>query len=97
VPARQLDHLRNLSLGHLERIDAADANSVTVNVKHDLHGFLARLGEESLEHMHHEFHRRVVVVEDQHPVKRRLLGLRARLGDDPGGDAAAVVGRDCLR
>ena len=59
-------------------------------MQHDLNRLFARLGEEALQHVHDEFHRRVVVVEQQNLVERRLLGLGARLGDNAGTDAAAV-------
>ncbi len=49
------------------------------------------LVEEALEHVDHEFHRRVVVVQQQHPVHVRTLGPRLRLRDD--GRARAVVAR----
>ena len=90
MTARQLDHLRDFGLRHLERINAADAHAVAVDMQHDLNRLFARLGEEALQHVHDEFHRRVVVVEQQNLVERRLLGLGARLGDNAGTDAAAV-------
>ena len=42
--------------------------------------------------MHHELHRRVVVVEQQHTVEARPLGLRLGLGDDRGAGRARLAG-----
>src|SRR5687767_12531445 len=100
VPARQFDHLGNLGLSHLKSIDAAHADSATVDMQHDLDGLLARLGEEAFQDVHHELHRGVVVVEQQDLVERRLLGLGARLGDKPGARPTlraavpSIVGKD---
>src|ERR1041385_6396887 len=46
---------------------------------------------ETFEHVDDEFHRRVVVVEDEHAVHARLLGLRLGLGDDRGAGAARLA------
>ena len=83
VLAREVHHLRNLRLGHLVGKDAADADALVVHMKHDARGIFATLVEETLQHMHDKFHRRVVVVQKQHLVEAGLLGLRARLGDEP--------------
>src|SRR5262245_7949452 len=91
MPARQLYHLSDLGLRDFERINAADAHSVPVNRKHYLDRLLPRLGEKPLQHVDYEFHRRVVVVEQQHFVERGLLGLGPRLGDDARTDTAAVA------
>ncbi len=64
---------------------------VVVDMQHDLGRGLAVLVEESLQHVNHELHRRVVVVEQQHPVHARPLGLRPRLGDDGGPRSAGIL------
>src|SRR5262249_44551036 len=80
---------------HLVGIDSALADPVLVHMHHDSMGAFVVLVEEALEHVHHELHRRVVVVEQQHAIERRPLGLRLGLGDDRGarrsGGAALVV------
>ncbi len=55
-----------------------------MDVQHDACRLLGRLVEEPFEHIHDEIHRRVVVVQQQHLVEARPLGLRPRLGDDMG-------------
>ena len=57
----------------------------------------ARFVEESLKNVDHEFHRRVVVVENQHAIHGRLLGLRLRLGDDGRARADNLVSLMLLR
>ena len=83
VVAGEVHDLRHLRLRHFESIDPADADALLVDMQHDAGRLLASLAEEPLEHVHDEFHRRVVVVEQQHLVQRRLLGLRLRAGNDP--------------
>src|SRR6185437_14354288 len=94
VLAGEVHHLRHLGLGHLVREDAALADAVVMHMQHDACGGFVVFAEEALEDVHDEFHRRVVVVEDQHPIHVRALGLRLGLGDDrgagPAGAAAAA-------
>ena len=45
MTARQLDHLGDLGLRHLERINPADAHAVAVAVQHDENRLFARLEE----------------------------------------------------
>jgi len=87
VAARQFDHLCHLSLSDFKSINAADPHSMPVNVKHDLDGFFMRLAEETFQDVDDEFHRCVVVVEDENAIERRLFGLGARFGDDTGSRA----------
>jgi len=59
------------------------------NLEKTLHRALAHANERrheyaTLEHMHDEFHRRVVVIEQQHLVHRRLLRLGLALDNDAG-------------
>src|SRR5690606_22705884 len=75
VPPRELGDLGHLRLRHLVGEDATDPDPSSVDMQHDAGGFLAALPEEPLEDVHDELHRRVVVVEQQHLVERRLLRL----------------------
>jgi hypothetical protein len=70
----KVHHLRHFGFRHLVRINAAFADSVMMDVEHDASRALAVLVEETLQHVHHEFHRRVVVVEKQQAIEDRLLG-----------------------
>ncbi|MOA61934.1 hypothetical protein D3C78_1872040 [compost metagenome] len=59
--------------------------------QHDLGGQLAVVVEEQLQHLDHEIHRRVVVVEQQHLVHRRRL--QRRLGFLNGQTGTFVLAR----
>src|SRR4029078_9733864 len=74
--ARVARDLLHLGRGHVVRIDAADAHAFAVNLEHDLRRPLARHAEELLQYQDDEFHRGVVVVEQQNIVDRRKLDLR---------------------
>ena len=78
-------------LGDLVGKDAAFPDPVMMDVQHDPGRGLAVLVEEALQHVDHELHRRVVVVEDQHAVEVRPLGLRLGLGDDRGPGRAGLA------
>ena len=81
---REIHHLGNLGLGHLVGIDATDADTLVMHMEHDTRGIFTAFVEETLQHVHHKLHRRVVVVQQQHLVQARLLGLGACLGDEAG-------------
>ena len=49
----------------------------------EIEGLRVIEAEKPLQNMHHEFHRGVIVVEHQHLVLARLLGLGAGLGGHP--------------
>src|SRR3546814_9167411 len=50
-------------------------------MQHDPRGLFPRLAEKPLQHVNDELHRRVIVVQQEHLVHRRLLRLRPGLGD----------------
>ena len=82
--AREVHNLRHFGLRHLICIDAALADAMVVDMQHNSGRGFVIFAEEALEHVHDELHRRVVVVEDEHTVHARPLGLRLGLGDDGG-------------
>ena len=86
----KVHHLRHFCFGDLVSEDTALADAVMMHMQHDSRSSLAVLVEEPLQHMHHEFHRRVIVIEDEDAVKVRPFGLRLGLGDDGGAGAAGV-------
>src|ERR1700761_5432592 len=92
-----LDHLGDLGLGHLVGEDAADTDSVLVHMQHDTSRSFRRFVEETFQDVDHEFHGRVVVVENQHAIHGRLLGLRLRLRDDSRPSADNLVSLMLLR
>ena len=87
----EIHDLGHFGLGHLECIDPALAHSVIVNMEHDACGGFAVLLEKTLQHVNHELHRRVVVVEDEDPVEAGLLGFGLGARDDGGAAAAAIA------
>ena len=80
--ACEVHHLRDFGFRDLIGKYSALPNTVMVNMKHDSRGGFMVLVEEPLQHVDHELHRRVVVIEDQNPVETRSLGLRFGFGDD---------------
>src|SRR5471030_3132221 len=73
-----VDRLGHLCLGNFVRINAADPHALLMDVQHDLRRLLPIFLEDVLQDVDHELHRRVVVVQHQHLVHRRLLGPCAR-------------------
>src|SRR4051812_48001128 len=82
VLAREIHDLGHLGFGDLVGVDAADTNAPLVDMQHDAGRFLAALGKKPFEDVHDKLHRRVVVVQHQNLVHRRLLRLRLWLDDD---------------
>src|SRR2546426_8941530 len=58
-------------------IDPTDANAFPMHFQHDLGGPFPAHAEELLQHHDHEFHRRVVIVQQHHLEHRRRLQLAA--------------------
>ena len=102
--AGKVHNLRHFCFRHLIGEDTAFADAVLMHMHHDPVRRLVILVEEPLEHVDHEFHRRVVVVEQQNAIEVRPLGLRLGLGNDRSAGTAiafalAIVvgqaGRSC--
>lgn len=55
--------------------DTANADTLLVDMQHDLRGFFLIHREKRLQDMDDELHRRVIVVKHQHLVHRRLFGF----------------------
>lgn len=89
--ARKVHDLRDLGFRDFVSIDAAFADPVVVNMQHNSCGGFVVLSEEALQNMHDEFHRRVIVVENEDSVHVRPLGLRLCLCDDRGARPALLV------
>src|SRR5690606_31382332 len=86
VHAGELVDLGYLGFGHFAREDTADAAAAGMDVQHDLGRALQVQGEELLQDHHHEVHRGVVVIEQDHLVHRRRGDLRPA-----GVDQGAVL------
>jgi len=63
VFAGKVHHLRHLGLGHLVSINAALTDPMLMHVHHNSVCGLGILVEEPLEHMHHELHRGIIIVQ----------------------------------
>ena len=68
MASRQFDHLRHLGFRDFESVNAADSHSVAMNMQHNLDRFLMRFPEETLQDVHNELHRSVVIVKDKDAV-----------------------------
>ena len=71
--------LRDLGLGDLECEDAADALAPGVHLQHNARRRRPIHVEDALQHIHDEFHGRVVVVQQDDLIKRWPLELRLGL------------------
>jgi hypothetical protein len=91
VFAREIHHLRHFGLSDLVRENATFADSMLMYVQHDSRGLLSRFAEEPLDDMNHEFHRGVVVVQQQHSVEVGTFRLRLDPRNDAGYRAAIVA------
>jgi len=89
MPARKFNDLRHFRLSHLKCEHATNTHAMTMDMEHHLYRVLAVFGEEFLQYMHNELHRRVVVVEQKNLVEGRFLGFRARARDDTGAGIVA--------
>ena len=79
VSAGEIHDLAHFGLGNFVAEDANNRDALFVDGQHDLERFCVGHAKETLEHVHHKLHRGVVVVQKQHFVQRRALGLGARL------------------
>src|SRR5690242_3444142 len=77
VDARELVDLRYLAFRHFTAEHATNALAPGVHVQHHLRCTFTRHVEKRLQHHNHELHRRVVVVQQYHLVKRRSCRFRA--------------------
>src|ERR1043166_3840114 len=96
MAAREFNDLRHFSLRNLECENPTNTHTVPVDMQHDLHRVLAVLVEKALKNVNDELHRRVVVVQDEDLVETGFLGLRARLGDQPGPGSVTAVAHPAI-
>lgn len=78
----KIHHQRHLGFSDLVSVYPTNPDAFVVDVKHDLGGLVLPFAKEPLQYKHDEFHRRVVIVEQQNFVERRFLGLGPRFRDD---------------
>jgi hypothetical protein len=85
--AGKVHDLSDFGFGDFVGVHAANANAMLVDVEHDPGGVLLILAEKPLQHVDHELHGRVVIIEQQDLVQRRFIRLVFGLGptQSPGG------------
>jgi hypothetical protein len=89
--AGKVHHLRHFCFGHFVGENAAFTDAVVMDMQHDSGRRFVVLVEELLQHVHHELHRGVVVIQNQHAIEARTFGLRPGLGDDRGPGRARIA------
>lgn len=92
------EDLGGFGFGDFEGVNAAQARAPAVDMEHYAGGFFVILVEETLENLHHEIHRGVVVVQKINLVHRRPLGLRLGFHGKPDtgiGGVAVLLLRAC--
>lgn len=89
--ARKVHDLRHLGLSYLVRKDATFTDPVVMHMQHNSCGGFMILAEEPLKHMHNEFHRRVVIVENEHAIHVRALRLGLGLGNNRRARTALFI------
>jgi len=93
VLLREVHHLRNFGFGHFIGENAAHADPFLVDMQHHTSRLIGIHLKKRLEDMHDKFHRRVIVVQQQHFIEAWFLGFwaRARSQADPGSAAIFVI------
>ena len=66
-------YLAHFGLGNLSSKYAANTTTTGVHTEHDLYGFLTPFAEKLLQNENYEFHRSVIVVNQDNAVQRRLF------------------------
>ena len=75
MPPCRINDLGYFCFRHLVGEDPALSDAVMMHMQHDSRRRFSILVEKALEYVDHEFHRRVVVIQDQDTIEARLLGL----------------------
>ena len=78
----EIHHLVDLRFCHFIRENPAYPDALLMDMEHNTRGLFHVHPEEALEYDDDEFHRRIIVVEKQHLVLARLLGLGTRFRGD---------------
>ena len=78
MPARHIHHLAHLGFRNLERKHTHHGHALFMHRQHDLERLRMVQPEKAFQHMHHKFHRREIIVQQQHFIKRWPLGLGPR-------------------
>lgn len=84
MPSGEFDDLGDLGFRDVVGKNAADADTVPMNVQHNFHRGFPALVEDLLQYVNDELHRRIVVVEYEHLIQAGLFGFGPCLGNDAG-------------
>jgi hypothetical protein len=88
----EIHHLRHLGFRDFIGEDTAYPDALLVDMEHHLRRLIGVHLEKSLEDMHDKFHRRIVVVEQQHFILARLLSLwPGTRGETDAGRARIIM------
>jgi len=89
---RKVHDLRDLGFGHFISENATNADAFLMHMNHNPRSLIRIHLKKRLEDMHDKFHRRVIVVQQQHLIQAWLLGFRARArGEADAGSAAIFI------
>ena len=90
VLLREVHHLRDLGFGHFISENAANADALLMNMNHNPRSLIRIHLKKRLEHVYDKFHRRVIVVQQQHFIQAWLFGFRARARGKADPRSAAI-------
>src|SRR5690554_5915490 len=68
-------YLGCLGFGNVPRVDSADRPAFSMDPEHDLCSCFPVQHEKGFQHLHHEIHRSVIIIEHDHLIARRRLQL----------------------
>ena len=86
-----IHHLRDLRFCNFIRKNATFPNAMLMNHKHNARGFIGAFVEIFAQNGDDEFHRRVIIVQEQHPVHAGFARLRPRARDDGCADLIPTI------
>ena len=76
----KVQYLRDLCFGHFVSIHPTQPHALLVDMKHDTCGLFPGAVEELFQNVHDELHRRVIIVQQEHTIERRLFRAHPCLG-----------------
>lgn len=91
VTAGKIHDLSHFGFCDLVAEHANNGDAFFMNGQHDFERLSVGHAKEPFEDMHHEFHRRVVVVQKQHSIQRWSFGARTGFGGDANVTLIIVV------
>lgn len=89
--AREIHHFSHFCFGNFICEHTANANAALMDVQHNPRRFFNRHLEMTLEDKDDKLHRRVIIIEHQHPVRGRLFRFCPRFGGNANSGAAVFI------